>query len=87
MRYVPGPRTYLPPQIQWQPTLTSHDPNPPIPIDSALTGAISGAVTQALAGVTQSSTGRLRLKANGSTALAAFTQSTATGRLKIKGQV
>ena len=33
MRFVPGFRTTLPPQIQWQPTLTSHDPNPPIPIN------------------------------------------------------
>jgi len=51
MRYVPGFRTYLPPQIQWQPTTTAHDPNPPITIDEAggsiedRTFTIAGAAT------------------------------------------
>jgi hypothetical protein len=34
-RTVPGARNYLAPLIQWQPTLSSHDPNPPIPIEGA----------------------------------------------------
>ena len=50
-------------------------------------GGVEGEVAQTLGAVTQSSTGKLKIKATGSEALSAFTQSTTTGRLRIKGQV
>ena len=83
MRFVPGFRTTLPPQIQWQPTLTSHDPNPPIPINEG-SSPVSGSAAQTLADVSQSATGTLLIQGTAGQTLADVVQA-ATGTLLIQG--
>jgi len=59
---IKGVRFWSRARLQWAPTLTVHDPNPPINLETPATGGISGSLSTAFDAMTLAGTGTVAVR-------------------------
>jgi hypothetical protein len=57
-----GARLWDAVRLQWAPTLTAHDPNPPINLETPTAGGISGSLSTAFDAMTVAGTGAVAVR-------------------------